>query len=502
MKVSELMMEANEYLTSNPISFENIINSFSLAVKIDHSLILLPIDLFERYKKFFDDLLTKNKNEKSELEENVRVIIAYLNLKNQNEVSRLDFFKKSIDKYPMNKYLHIFSGCCNAFAGKYEKAIKNFEDALRIDPSDFDIIYNKAACLRIIGSDKQIKAYQEYLNLAPSDHRKVPESYFAMSLYYFFKETQLDKAEELYLKGLELEKEQLPFYMPYKSNCKEILERTYIKSNTKYLFNLFGGISKTQTDLPQKVTNTFDDSSKFKLSKNRKENILDHRNCISQMLSQSQKKIFVKILNTAPAKLSKNPTNLNRKLNQIYFNEINTKKDHFLNNSFIKVLIIEEPNTFFPSLQFYVIDEKQFLFKVSVYNLKKTSEFKVGCEINIEEPYMRLANDGSSMIRVDDTNKIKIVKTHEICRFCSKSLSDSTILCSICNYAKYCSYECKSSDSKELKHSLICGYLLEKSKHENFFFKNYLNMNYFSKKNFIIAIIILLIGIRMFNYDY
>jgi hypothetical protein len=147
-----------------------------------------------------------------------------------------------------------------------------------------------------------------------------------------------------------------------------------------------------------------------------------------------------------------------KKLN---FQDIDFTRDHVLVGYHLNVRIIDIPNTGFSSVQFIIEDELGETLLLSIYNLETDYEqvkknYDVGAKLQIFNPYIRLANDGSIRIRIDDIKSIKFAgKVNKICRYCGDE--DSKFSCGNCKIALYCSKECQSKDWKQAGHKSICN---------------------------------------------
>lgn len=83
-------------------------------------------------------------------------------------------------------------------------------------------------------------------------------------------------------------------------------------------------------------------------------------------------KNFVKLTNVISSddiKISKitNKSLANRK--KIFINEINSRKDYIIEDSYMDVMNCDEPNPYFPSLFLLIKYEKQFVFKDSIIKI-------------------------------------------------------------------------------------------------------------------------------------
>lgn len=75
---------------------------------------------------------------------------------------------------------------------------------------------------------ESIKFYNKFINFAPKDHRKIPESYYGIGVCYISLNYNIKKIKEYYKLGIIAEQNQLPFFIPYDSTSKLYLSN-YIK---------------------------------------------------------------------------------------------------------------------------------------------------------------------------------------------------------------------------------------------------------------------------------
>ncbi len=71
------------------------------------------------------------------------------------------------------------------FKQYYSKALIEFNKALKLSTNDTELLYERANAMRLeANSDPNdtIKAYLKFLEIAPKDHRKVPESYYSIAV--------------------------------------------------------------------------------------------------------------------------------------------------------------------------------------------------------------------------------------------------------------------------------------------------------------------------------
>ena len=94
-------------------------------------------------------------------------------------------------KNPNSIDLYIISADTNCFLQKYADALLDCNTGLQLDPNNCDLLYTKAVASRLlhdIDRHDVILAYEKFLSVAPKDHRKVPESYYAITHSYLSNE--------------------------------------------------------------------------------------------------------------------------------------------------------------------------------------------------------------------------------------------------------------------------------------------------------------------------
>lgn len=140
-------------------------------------------------RKYFPDireiLLTIIKEKRSsKTDEDSRII--YSSITGLN----VEFLEESVQKYKKSIALVTMLGCAYSFRKDYEKALARFNLASELDPINYEVLYHKAATLRLHSklSDAR-KYYLQFLHLAPKDHRKLPEAYYAIGNCFIFDTT-------------------------------------------------------------------------------------------------------------------------------------------------------------------------------------------------------------------------------------------------------------------------------------------------------------------------
>lgn len=432
-------LQALDMIHEKNQNIEQIITLLATSIELEQTGCQIPQNDLEEIIQIVIKVLSKK--QVSELNKNARICHIHFHMQDYEQM--LFFSEESLKFYPKVLYFHNAKGSILSFQNNFSESNKFCDEALKIQGNNRYAVYHKAAVLRILGKhNESIKYYKLFINLAEKDDRKYPEAHYAIGLILCVKKN-IDAAEDWYKKGLEAEKIQLSFYLPYNSPCKPYLE---------HFLNLNIPPSKNTSE-----------ENEIDMSSHKKALILEHRD-----LFQHMKKSFknlngdVIIQNTVKPRLNNISFNPLDKFKPIFFNEIDTTKDHVLKGFVLTVVIIDVPVFGFESVVFIIQDGNQDAHFLSIYNLKGTEkeitdDFNVGSEINIYDPYMRIAADGNARIRVDDPETVKILKKFKKpCRVCFKE--NCSLFCGKCKIASYCSKKCQIFDWKVLDHTRICNH--------------------------------------------
>lgn len=220
---------------------EEFIMGFDRAIKLEHSVLELPLIIFTILIEYLNTVLDQTFEEISDLNRAVRNCLLYLNLSNHEFC--FQFATDCLKLYPKDVDFLVWKGIALNFLDRRNEGLVEFNHALKIDPNNFEILYHKAATLLYLIDERleeKIETYEQFLTQCPKDHRKIPESYYAMSMIYF-KNLDMVKANSCYEKGLDEEKNQLSFYLPYNSAWKKYLKEnlglskvvSYLNKNKK-----------------------------------------------------------------------------------------------------------------------------------------------------------------------------------------------------------------------------------------------------------------------------
>ncbi|KAF9981247.1 hypothetical protein BGZ65_004160 [Modicella reniformis] len=425
----------------------SFINRLSECYKLEHFVGSMPVDIREVMRKHVllllshSDRAVKHRENSDELafNQDCRFCHAVLNMQSDESI---DFLTECIKKYPNNEFFLELRGCLYNFKETRESALRDFNRIDGILKDDVDNLYHKACTLKLMSRYKEATVtYNKFISVASADHRKVPEAYYSlgtcsMGMSKKKKNIDTDSMARYYEQGLNAEGKQIPFFLPYESTTKELLET---------MLRTIGGLSKIKGKPVVKLADPF-----------RKDLIVNHRRGVrdfGEVLSSSNGHAIK--FTAKPSKTQSAPVSLVG-LKPTYLNEIDPTSDHVLNGFVLELTLITEPFDNNMSISFVAEDNNSNVQRVSLYNFDKKHTLAIGAKISIINPYLRSAMDGKPLIRVDDPNSV-IVSPHQIvdmCHYCGKGQSKYS--CSKCKQSKYCTKECQVLDWKEYSHKLIC----------------------------------------------
>jgi tetratricopeptide (TPR) repeat protein len=152
----------------------------------------------------------------------------------------IDFLKQCTINYPNEPFFYRLGGCLCGFSKEYKKGLNELNKAMKLKPNYYEILYERAAMMRLVEECDYkdiLEAYQSFLKTAPKDHRKIPETYYAMAFClldknccikmkakgkYNFSEELISKMRSYYEKELKAEKIQMQINKTYKKTVLNI----------------------------------------------------------------------------------------------------------------------------------------------------------------------------------------------------------------------------------------------------------------------------------------
>ena len=452
---------------------DQFVRFLSQAYQIEPLGVKIPVHLKSQINAIINRVLNKTKGQVCKLNEDVR--ICYIFLKEFNEMGlTVKFITDSLQIYPKCRAMIETRGSYFNLLDKFSQGLADFNEALKLEPENYRLIYLKAATLRLLQKNSEaIEIYKEFLKKAPVCERKVIDGYYDIGCCYFCLK-QDDQAELYYFKGLEAEKDQLPFFLPYESTSKELL--AVVQQAKDQIPN--PEMKPKSKEIPERKPTQLD-PFRFRI-------ILCHRNYINIIWKGSNLSPSWKIHYEChvPPKKQKLPPLTG--LKPLYLREIDKSKDYLL-KGILTVTNIDMICVGGPSVRFVIQDSNNDVIWMSVYNFEETYEelintYKIGCEMQIINPYVRIPMvEQEAGIRIDDPQTLKLTGRciENMCRFCFKGNVNKK--CTKCE-ALYCSKQCQVDDYKLAGHRDICfsfGYVFL-----NFFFFFIFNFLKFLEQKF------------------
>ncbi|CAF3779137.1 unnamed protein product [Rotaria socialis] len=463
-KTARIMCDALEHFSEALYTFtqndtltkdeENLImHNLSQCHRIEHIVARYPsIEIRNKLKDLVDRVLRRCNTTVSQLDEDTRTCFAGLNMDSPTLV--INFLSLCKQKYPKSIYFFELSASMNGFLRQYDDTLYEANLGLEIDQNYCQLLYDKAGALRFLEKDmdEAIEAYRAFLAIAPKDHRKVPDSYYAMAMCYLMSKNDqsLENATKMYQKGEEAEKLQLPCFLPYDPSIKtptklelEMVSWIKIKISTLHIDN------KARLKDPVRI-----------------EVIVEQRQCQNQLLKAKNKPGLISIPFTYKARISQRTTKSLAGLKSITFRDIDPVKDHVYERYVLSVTIIGEAYSWAPSIQLMTEDEHLDCKKLCIYDFPKDQGeylikkvFRIGTKMNIINPYLRIdASDKKPVIGIDEFSSIMMQSESEyvvnMCRCCGRA--NASYICGNCKQARYCTKECQTMDWQLYKHKLIC----------------------------------------------
>ncbi|CAF1228986.1 unnamed protein product [Adineta steineri] len=445
----------DEFINVNDRDIQ-FITELSAAIKIEHIVIQLPEDLHNEAKLIAGRVLDRYDSKQSQLDEDARVCFGYLHMNALQ--STIEFLTVCIRMYSKSDFFLELRGCLYGFLGKYDEGLADFNAALQLVPDAVELLYDRAAYLRLIKHidlNGAIEAYDTFVKSAPLDHRKIPEAYYAVASCYIANTAipnHIEIAEKYYEKAIEAEKHQLPCFIPYQSNNKSLVSMLFSHKPMKSK----GAPTKLEIET---------EKPKSRLTDPRRLDMIQfHRNSIAEKRRLPPNMNLV--TSTTKARLhQKSPMSLIG-LKGITLRDMNPMKDHIYEGYVLSGVIFEQSPVVEPSIWLLFEDDNGDLERLFLYNIPASEGWQLikdtyiyGTKISISNPYMRMAADGKPAIRVDDASSIILHgDTHNVkdmCRYCTEA--NASHICGKCKLARYCSKECQTIDWKQCGHKLICN---------------------------------------------
>lgn len=131
--------------------------------------------------------------------------------------------------------------------------------------------------------------------------------------------------------------------------------------------------------------------------------------------------------------------------------------DQVLGGRILRAMIVSEPVVKMTSAHFVIEDGERSVIRMVIYDHDPAllSQLRIGCVVDIVEPYYSFCSEGTQRIRVDHKQQPLGLGIQEpVCWTCLQKLPLKA--CSRCHRALYCSLACQTQAWKKHGHKLLC----------------------------------------------
>uniref|UniRef100_A0AC35GYP0 MYND-type domain-containing protein n=1 Tax=Panagrolaimus sp. PS1159 TaxID=55785 RepID=A0AC35GYP0_9BILA len=368
---------------------------------------------------------------------------------------------KYLPKFPNDLYLLEQRVISHIGAEEFQKALTVVDNALALYPKSVQLLYWRAIvfCSQCNKSSEAIKALDNFLDIAPKGHNKIPECHYRKAKSYY-SQSNNSKFIESYEDGLESEKKQLPCFLPnnfvYKPIFAKICDQLKsVKGNNKQSNISISTLNKIKLNVQRK----------FLISKCRA--AFADAEEKATLSARPGSRIHLTNIVAKSQKTAKPPSLVS--LKKITLREMDPTEDKIYNGFVFQATIIDWACEI-GGISTVIEDENGNVQRLTVCNwpskdthfnemIDAMKRFYPNSTVSIVNPYMRLAPDNLCFIRVENPAYILIDNTtaENRCHVCG--VKAETMKCGRCLMSKYCSKECQIYDCKVLEHNIICKHL-------------------------------------------
>ncbi|CAL8124812.1 unnamed protein product [Orchesella dallaii] len=459
-----------------------IINMLYECATREFSVVRFPPEIRSKLKELVAELVNSKCGRKSEEDMQLRVIYVRLNCKpssgSENNTFAVELLQKGLGWYPNNLFLYEL--LC-LYERDWHCGLSHISSGLERFPDNVNLLYYKAQFMRntlptgrmsnkvaYLKHNSVKDAYQNFLNKAPEDHRKVPEAYYGLAMMLMMMTNDENKIEEYYRLGKESEEKRLPCYLAdANSSDKKLVEAMFLVAKLDIDDNDEVVCKPQPTAL--KESKSRQDERRARQRKAyldnplRREVLNNHRQDINK--DRGTQKMKLSDATNADPKPNLKLIHKMFNVKPITIKEMNPIETHTYDGRMLQVTLIEDPNPYCDCIAIHLVgeDENGDVVCVNVTNLEKNKEnlgkFAFGTKLGILKPHMRIVKlQAANDIMVDDHDSIIYLgRVKNMCRFCMDPVHTKKLqMCGKCKRAVYCSKECQENDWKFMKHSLIC----------------------------------------------
>lgn len=244
------MMDGHSDKTLKSVCYETILREFADGFRASEAFALWLPDLRRNVRSMAEDVIKREAKRSSDVDRDARmcygILIAIKGDPDSIEKA-IKFNGTCRKKYPTEiffwtTYCYLFT-----FSKDWAAGLKASDEACKLFPNDAGILNARASILRMMmdvgvvdyvhwsKTKKQAedvkRAYKDYLEVAPKDHRHFAENNYLIA-YFAFKyaapssEMMLDDIREIsiyYQNGLKAESDIIPCFLPFTSQPKDFV---------------------------------------------------------------------------------------------------------------------------------------------------------------------------------------------------------------------------------------------------------------------------------------
>jgi TPR repeat protein len=317
--------------------------------------------------------------------------------------------------------------------GEQRQALDIIHKAIAENPKNLDLRFYKA---RILGNSEE--SYLKFIKMAPDEHYWRPRAFYCIA-EILMKKNQNENVLQTYNSGLSAEKSQLKLFQKVDWEEKRTVA-LYLLENKKF--------SRCPSFLKS------NDARRKELITHHHSALRDH---LDILLGLGNK--YIKTMRTTLNKHRRQPDpTANSRQREFLFEDLDLTKEHIY-IGFIDCLILAPPLKNF-GIVTVVEDKKGTTCRALLYDDISLVHIKVGQWIRIYNPYIRIAADNRSAIKVTNRDCFEVLQYENICHYCTDEITNNELLyCERCNVAKYCSRACFEKHWHDYQHSVCCHYL-------------------------------------------
>lgn len=401
--------------------------------------------------------------------------------------SFVSFWKSMQMKFPSDLLITRRAACAcmfSAYSGSdTEAAISLFGKALSLlphsdddsDPTTMGLLYEAgAAFFQTNHLSRAQSLLSRFLKYAPADgHRKAAEAHFMLGLMAIASAT---KAPKLRKTKLEAEiRKHLQEGIALQDRLPDFLRENCVSTHRKQLEGFLHAFSTDASLATSATPRSIKQGGELLSGPSRHPKLRSNTSMLVTLwrknlgkLAEARKNIGASMQSlsnsTVPPRTSIGRASSKSPVPATIDELFSALKDQVYQGRSIECLVVS--TSIFTGSSFHMIieDSQREPARLAVYNATSTlvKQLAPGQAMTLLNPYVRIANDGSIMLRVDNPSEtIHLAKKHSICWVCSVEQQPDQRLrsCAKCHKALYCGQKCQKQDWSVDGHRFVCATL-------------------------------------------